>query len=258
MNDDSPLLQVCQVSASRPGESGESQPVLTDVTLAVVAGEILAVVGPSGSGKSSLLRLLNRLLEADQGEIMLAGENIKSLPPPVLRARIPLVAQKPFLFPGTVRENLQIPARLRRTKPPDLDDPKMFELYELCQVDPAWLDRDARKLSVGQQQRVCLVRAMIDPCQVLLLDEPTSALDRPTTDQMALTFRQLASKKNLAIVFVTHDLRLTALCADRVAFLMEGVVVEQGVARQLLQYPKTSEAKRFLASELAGDEGLTS
>lgn len=257
MNHLVPLLQARQIVASRQSESGRLQRVLQETTLEVAAGEILAVVGPSGSGKSSLLRLFNRLLEPDSGEILLAGEDIKSLSPPKLRARIPLVAQKPFLFPGTVRDNLQIPATLRRSTLPDFDDPQQRELLSLCQVDSAWLDRDARKLSVGQQQRVCLARAMVGPCQVLLLDEPTSALDRPTADQMALTFRQLAREKNLAIVFVTHDLRLTERCADRVAFLMNGAVVEQGSVSQVLNHPSTAEVRSFLSLELAADVEAT-
>ena len=114
MNNVAPLLQVRQVVASRPGESGALQRVLQETTLRVDAGEILAVVGPSGSGKSTLLRLLNRLLEAESGDILLSGVNIRNVPPAELRACIPLVSQKPFLFPGTVMENLQAPARLRR------------------------------------------------------------------------------------------------------------------------------------------------
>lgn len=253
MSNAAPLLQVRQVAASRPGESGVLQRVLQETSLNVDAGEILAVVGPSGSGKSTLLRLLNRLLEAESGDILLSGETIRSFPPPELRLRIPLVSQKPFLFPGTVRENLQAPARLRRTERPDFSDPPLQELLELCHVDPAWLDRDARKLSVGQQQRVCLARAMVGPCRVLLLDEPTSALDRPTADQMALTFRQLAREKNLAIVFVTHDLRLTGRCADHVVFMANGAVVEEGPASRLLNHPETEEVRAFLASESDDD-----
>jgi putative ABC transport system ATP-binding protein len=254
MTGDLPLLHARQVVASRPGESGSLQRVLQETTLKVAAGEILAIVGPSGSGKSTLLRLFNRLLEPESGDIFLSGENIKNFSPPDLRARIPLVSQKPFLFPGTVRDNLQAPARLRRTELPDLNDSGQIELLELCHVDPAWLDRDARKLSVGQQQRVCLARAMVGPCQVLLLDEPTSALDRPTADQMALTFRQLAREKRLAIIFVTHDLRLTERCADHVAFLANGVVVEDGPALQILKHPKTAEVRTFIFSELSTPE----
>jgi putative ABC transport system ATP-binding protein len=167
------------------------------------------------------------------------------------------VSQKPFLFPGTVMENLQASARLRRTELPDSSDPALLELLDLCHVDPAWLDRDARKLSVGQQQRVCLARAMVGPCQVLLLDEPTSALDRPTADQMALTFRQLAREKNLAIIFVTHDLRLTGRCADHVIFMANGAVVEEGSATQLLNSPETAEVRAFLDSGSEDDREVS-
>ena len=254
MSDQVPLLQARQIVASRPSESGQLQCVLQEINIEVDAGEVLAVVGPSGGGKSSLLRLFNRLLEPDSGEILLAGEDIRNLSPPALRARVPLVSQKPFLFPGTVRDNLQTPARLRRTELPDINGSELLELLELCHVDIAWLERDARKLSVGQQQRVCLARAMVGPCQALLLDEPTSALDRPTADQMALTFRKLARAKGLAMVFVTHDLRLAERCADRVAFLSDGVVVEEGPVSQLLNNPKTAEVRSFISSELMENE----
>lgn len=258
MSREAPLLQARQVVACRPGESGALQRVLQETTLEVDEGEVLAVVGPSGSGKSTLLRLFNRLLEPVSGDILLAGENIRTLSPFELRARIPLVNQKPFLFPGTVKDNLQAPARLRRTELPDLSAPGLLELLELCSVSQSWLDRDARKLSVGQQQRVCLARAMVGPCQALLLDEPTSALDRPTADQMALTFRQLAREKNLAIVVVTHDLRLTERCADRVVFLADGAVVEEGPVSQILNHPETEEVRAFISSELVGQEEISS
>ena len=244
-----PFLQARKVTVSRPAEEGRLQRVLHEITLGVDVGEILAVVGPSGSGKSTLLRLFNHLLEPDSGEILLAGENIQSIDPPTLRARIPLVAQKPFLFSGTVRDNLHASARLRQTELPDFNDPELQELLELCQVAPAWLEREARKLSIGQQQRVCLVRSLAGPCQALLLDEPTSALDRPTADLMAKTFREIAKRKKLAIIVVTHDLRLTERCSDRVALLLDGSVIEDGNTTQILRHPATELARTFLSSE---------
>ena len=256
MSRSGPLLQAREVTVSRPGDAGKLQRVLQETSLDIAAGEVLAVVGPSGSGKSTLLRLFNRLLEPDSGQILLAGVNIQTIDPPALRTRIPLVAQKPFLFSGTVRDNLQASARLRRTKLPDLQSPDLQALLEMCQVDQSWLDRDARRLSVGQQQRISLARALVGPCQALLLDEPTSALDRPTADQMARTFRQLAERRGLAIVFVTHDLRMAERCADRVALLLDGAVVEEGTTAQVLHNPTTDSGRLFLSSEPveSGDE----
>lgn len=244
-----PLLAARGVSFSRRIDDGRRQPVLQAVDLQVDSGEILAVVGPSGSGKSTLLRLFNRLLEPDRGQILLAGQDIRTLPPPLLRTRIPLVAQKPFLFSGTVRNNLQIPARLRRAALPDIEGPEIQEILDLCQVSPSWLDRDAHKLSIGQQQRVCVARSLVGPCQALLLDEPTSALDRPTADQLAQTFHQLARKRGLAMIFVTHDLRIIERCADCVVLLLDGTVVEEGPTDQVLHHPATDAAREFLSSD---------
>jgi putative ABC transport system ATP-binding protein len=249
MSQTEPLLQARDVTFSRPAEAGQRLKILQKTSIHVDSGEVLAVVGPSGSGKSTLLRLFNRLLEPDSGMVLFAGENIQSIAPQSLRARIPLVTQKPFLFHGSVLDNLQVPARLRRTALPDVDDPVMRELLELCQVSRSWLIRDARKLSLGQQQRVCLARALTGPCEVLLLDEPTSALDRPAADLMAQTFRQLAEQQSLGIVFVTHDLRLAERCADRVALLLDGAIVETGRPEQVLHRPATESARMFLLSD---------
>ncbi len=245
------LLLAQEVTASRPGDDGVPERVLQKTTLGVTSGEILSVVGPSGSGKSTLLRLFNRLLEPDSGQITLSGMNIRSFPPSVLRAQIPLVAQKPYLFAGTVKDNLLASARLRRVASPDLQSPEMKKLLELCRVEQSWLDRDARKLSVGQQQRICLMRALVGPCQALLLDEPTSALDRRTAAQMAQTFRLLANERGLAIILVTHDLQIAELCADRVALMVDGSVIETGPAAQVLHDPETEVARQFLSSALA-------
>lgn len=252
-----PLLQALEVSVNRRAETGQIRPVLQDISLHVDAGEVLAILGPSGGGKSTLLRLFNRLLEPDSGVILLAGKNIQTIDPPLLRACVPFVAQKPFLFSGSVRDNLQAPARLRRTELPTLNNPGWSELLELCQLDPAWLDRDARKLSIGQQQRICLARALAGPCQALLLDEPTSALDRPTADLLAQAFRELARQKNLAVIVVTHDLRLAERCADRVALLLDGSIIEEGPAGRILSSPKTVSARRFLTSEPAAVREVT-
>ncbi len=245
------LLVTQSVTASRPAEDSRPRTVLNETTLGVDAGELLAIVGPSGSGKSTFLRLLNRLLEPDSGTIFLEGQDVRTVEPPLLRAQLPLVAQKPYLFSGSVKDNLFASSRLRRAQPPDISGDSFKKLLAMCQLETDWLGRDARKLSIGQQQRVCLMRAILGPCKVLLLDEPTSALDRPTADQLALTFRQLCEDKSLAIIFVTHDLRVAERCADRVALMQAGSVIECGSTEEVLSNPKTEAARNFLSLDTA-------
>ena len=254
MNPSDMLLFAQSVTASRQAEDGQPKVVLKKTTLGVGAGELLAIVGPSGSGKSTFLRLMNRLLEPDDGIVYLEGQDIRSLEPPVLRAQLPLVAQKPFLYAGTVQNNLEAPAKFRSTQLPDWKSEAALGVLDMCRIDRSWLGRDARKLSIGQQQRVCLARALLGPCKVLLLDEPTSALDRPTADKLAETFRRLCDEMELAIVLVTHDLRIAANCADRIALMQNGEVVESGLAPQVLNQPTTEAARRFLMLEsITGD-----
>ena len=241
------LLLAQEVTVSRPGEGGTFDHILEKTTLGVATGEVLSVAGPSGSGKSTLLRLYNRLLEPDSGQVLLSGEDIRTIPPPVLRAQVPLVAQKPYLFPGTVSDNLLASARLRRVEPPELQSPEIKSLIQMCRVEQSWLDRDASKLSVGQQQRVCLLRALLGPCKALLLDEPTSALDRQTGVQMAQTFKRLAQEKGLAILLVTHDLEIAEICADRIALMISGSIIETGPVDQVLHAPKTEASRQFLS-----------
>lgn len=239
-----PLLQAERVHLARPGQGGADQAVLDDVSLTAGAGELVAVVGPSGGGKSTLLRLFNRLLEPDSGRVLFAGQDVRQLDPPQLRAEVALVPQKPLLFAGTVRDNLTAPARLRRQTPPD--DAELNTLLDLCRIESDWLDRDGRRLSVGQQQRVCLARALAGPSRALLLDEPSSALDWPTAEALAGTFRDLADRKRLAVLLVTHDLRIARHCADRLAVLIDGRIVADGPVGEVLADPGSAAAETFL------------
>ena len=118
----------------------------------------------------------------------------------------------------------------------------------MCRVEQSWLDRDARKLSVGQQQRICLLRALLGPCMAMLLDEPTSALDRQTGVQMAQTFKLLTKEKGLAIILVTHDLEIAEICADRIALMISGSVIETGPVAQVLNTPQAEASRQFLSS----------
>jgi putative ABC transport system ATP-binding protein len=200
------------VSASRGGRR-----VLDDVSATIRDGAT-ALLGPSGSGKSSLLRLLNRLTDPDSGTISFEGEDVRALDVLDLRRRAVLVPQLPAPLPGTVADNVRYgPALCDR----EAD-------VETCLVraglNGSYAERDAAELSVGEQQRVMLARALaLDP-EVLLLDEPTSALDEAARDGVERTLAELA-QAGVAMVLVTHDRGQAERIASEVVELHEGRVV---------------------------------
>jgi putative ABC transport system ATP-binding protein len=201
------------VTASRGGEV-----VLRDVDLSI-GGGVTALLGPSGSGKSSLLRLLNRLADPDHGVVRFRGEDVTGLDVRELRRRACLVPQLPAPLPGTVADNLRYaPALCGRAVAvePPLAAAGLTRLYA---------DRDASQLSVGEQQRVMLARALALEPEVLLLDEPTSALDDYTKGGVERTLATLAAESGLSMVLVTHDRPQAERLADRIVELDRGRVV---------------------------------
>jgi len=191
--------------------------VLSDVSATIHDGAT-ALLGPSGSGKSSLLRLLNRLSDPDSGTIRFEGEDVRALDVLDLRRRAVLVPQLPAPLPGTVADNVRYG--------PSLCDRSAD--VETCLVraglDSSYAERDAAELSVGEQQRVMLARALaLDP-EVLLLDEPTSALDEAARDGVERTLAELA-RAGVAMVLVTHDRGQAERIASEVIELHEGRVV---------------------------------
>jgi putative ABC transport system ATP-binding protein len=158
-----------------------------------------AIVGPSGSGKSTLLRLLNRLADPDAGSISYRGKPLPDCDPLRLRREVSLVPQLPALLEGTVEANLRYAAHLADR---ELDAARCLRLAGL---DAGFADRDVAKLSVGEQQRAMLARALAQQPDVLLLDEPTSALDHAARDAIEATLAKLRSESNLSLVLVSHD-----------------------------------------------------
>jgi putative ABC transport system ATP-binding protein len=254
LNEPPAALSIEAVRKFRHAPDGRTVEILCGLSLDAPAGELTAIVGPSGGGKSTLVRLLNRLEELDGGRILLFGEAIAGLDPLVLRRRIGLVPQKPFMFEGSVLDNLQRPFQLREEPPPAVDSETLLSVLALCRLDPELLPRAARSLSLGQQQRVALARTLATGPEVLLLDEPTSALDRPTADRLAATLREICRSRRLTILMVTHDLRMAGRVADRLAYLEAGVILEEGRPEELLNHPRTEQLRRFLAEPETGEE----
>ena len=191
--------------------------MLRGLDLRIEAGTT-AVLGPSGSGKSTLLRLLNRLADPDEGTVRFHGQEVRSLDPLELRRRASLVPQLPAPVPGTVADNVRYGPRLRGG---DADPARPLEMAGL---DAGYAEREASRLSVGEQQRVMLARALALEPEVLLLDEPTSALDEAARDGVERTLGELADRSGISMVVVTHDRAQAERLTDRVVRLAEGRV----------------------------------
>ena len=186
------------------------------------------IAGPSGSGKSTLLRLLNRLADPERGRVMYGGRDVRERDVLELRREVCLVPQLPALAEGTVEDNVRFAAGLAGT------DPDVARLLELCGLDPSFAGRDAARLSVGEQQRAMLARALALEPQVLLLDEPTSALDEAARDAVEQTLRDLRERLGLSTVLVTHDLAQARRMSDWLVRVEAGRAVAQGTVEELL------------------------
>jgi UDP-glucose/iron transport system ATP-binding protein len=206
------LFALRDVTAARGG-----RPVLQRVDLDLEPGAT-AVVGPSGAGKSTLLRLLNRLAEPDEGEVRFRDRPLPELDVLALRREVALVPQLPALLEGTVQDNADYGARLAGR---DADVPRALALAGLSEDFGA---RDAAGLSVGEQQRVMLARALALEPRVLLLDEPTAALDARAREGIEGTFAGLRERLDISLVVVTHDPAQAARLGDRIVTVEEGRV----------------------------------
>jgi len=208
------LFELHDVTATRSGT-----PVLHDLTARLAEGAT-CVAGPSGSGKSTLLRLLNRLADPEHGRVLYRGRDVRELDVLSLRREVCLVPQLPALLEGTVAENVAFGARLAG-RPTDVG-----RALDLAGLASSFADRAADRLSVGEQQRVMLARALALRPAVLLLDEPTSALDADTRDAVEATLLELRERLALSYVLVTHDLGQAERLSDSVLRLEGGRAVE--------------------------------
>jgi osmoprotectant transport system ATP-binding protein len=211
--------------------------VVDNLSFAVARGELLALVGGSGSGKTTTLTMLNRLVEPSAGSVFLAGRDVRSVPGHELRRGIGYAFQKVGLFPHlTVGDNIGITPRLLGWDAERIAA-RVLELLELMDLDAAIATRLPASLSGGQAQRVGLARALAANPSVMLLDEPFGALDPLTRDRLQQSFRALQQRLGLTVVFVTHDMTEALSLADRVAVLHMGRLLQIGTPRDLLSAP---------------------
>ncbi|MFI4875769.1 MAG: ABC transporter ATP-binding protein [Blastopirellula sp. JB062] len=206
-----------------------------DLSLRIAAGEVLALLGGSGSGKSTTVKMINRLIEPTAGRIEIDGENVSEQDPTALRRRIGYVFQSIGLFPHmTILENVAILPKLLRQAPAAYRE-KARQLLEMVELPAAqFADRYPHQLSGGQRQRVGFARALaVDP-KVMLLDEPFGALDPVTRDSLQTEFTRLQQELRFTAVLVTHDMAEALLLADKIAVMRDGELLRLGTPRELL------------------------
>jgi osmoprotectant transport system ATP-binding protein len=229
---------------------GRDQAAVENLSLTIPAGEICVLVGPSGAGKTTAMKLVNRLIELDEGDIRIDGTSIRDQDVVELRRGIGYVIQQVGLFPHmTIAENIATVPRLlgwpkARTKE------RTSELLELVGLDSEYADRYPAQLSGGQRQRVGLARALaVDP-PLMLMDEPFGALDPITRDRLQLEFLRLHEEVRRTVIFVTHDIDEAIKLGDRIAILREGGHLAQyDTPDRILAHPADEFVERFVGAD---------
>jgi osmoprotectant transport system ATP-binding protein len=219
---------------------------VADVSFRVEPGELIALVGGSGSGKTTTLKMINRLVEPDAGRVVVEGRDAASVEPHALRRSIGYVFQGVGLFPHmTVAENVAVPLGLLCWTR-DRALARVAELLALVELDASHAVRFPSALSGGQQQRVGVARALAAAPRVMLLDEPFGALDPLTRDRLQRSFDGLRRSLGLTAVFVTHDMAEALVLADRIGVMRAGRLVQLGRPEELARSPADDEVARLL------------
>ncbi len=215
------------------GQARAGRTVLQDIDVTIPRHLITVLCGPSGGGKTSLLRLLNRLDDPVRGDILFDGTPIVEYAVTDLRRRVALVFQTPVMFSGTVSDNLAVAAELAGVQDRRFDE-QASQVMLLAELEPSLLKRPGGELSAGQKQRVNLARALMTSPDVLLLDEPTSALDPETSRALMKTIGSLSEVRRLTIAVATHRVSEARDYAHHALVLRDGRVVDSGDSERIL------------------------
>ena len=217
-----------------------AQYLLKDISLEVFKGDRIAIVGPSGAGKTSLLRLLNRLSEPTAGSIYLENQEYRQIPVIQLRQQVTLVLQESKLLGMTVQEALKYPLVLRGLPRSQIQQRLAYWMEQL-HIPVDWLGKTELQLSVGQRQLVAIARALVIQPQILLLDEPTSALDAGRASHLIQVLSQLANSGETTILMVNHQLELAQLFSTRVLYLQNGQLILDAPNSNQMNWEKLRE-----------------
>jgi len=223
--------------------NGTAKSIIDDFSFRFEQGKIYTILGPSGAGKTSLLRLFNRLDEPSSGELILCEQNYRSYDPCDLRRRVGFLFQAPYLFPGTVEDNILYANEA-------LTENDVEELLKLAALKPEIKRENSEELSGGEKQRVALARLLATQPTVILLDEPTSALDPTYTDLIESAIRNIVSYGNLTAIMVSHHPRQAVRMEGEGLLMVAGSLVEHGPVKQLVEQPRTELGKKYRDREL--------
>jgi len=224
-------------------DAPDGKVIIDDFSFNFISGNIYTILGPSGAGKTSLLRLINRLDEPTGGEVIFESKAQSEYSPCSLRCKIGYLFQTPHLFPGGVEDNI-------RFANSGISKDRLRTLLEQVHLAPELLSVSSEKLSVGEKQRVALARLLATGPTVVLLDEPTSALDPSHTEGIENLIRELAGSGKLTVIMVTHNPEQALRMGGESLLLVSGRLVEHGSAEQVVRQPQTELGRRYQSREL--------
>lgn len=216
------------------------------ITGSFPAGRITTLVGPSGAGKTTVLKLCNGLLSADSGQILIKGQSIESIEPTRLRRKVGMALQEAPMINGTVYENLALPLRLQKK---ELTETEAISWLEDVGLSSQYLHKKATDLSGGQRQKVSIARTLVNHSEILLMDEITSALDRGSQQEIQSLISLINQKYGTTIIWITHNLEQALSIGDYTWVMIAGELVETGES-SLLDNPTDERVRRFVKGEL--------
>lgn len=236
------------ITVESVSKSFKNRPVVDDISFAAHEKEILVLLGTSGCGKTTTLKMINRLIESDSGRILIDGKNIKDHNVEQLRMGIGYVMQNSGLFPHyTVAENIAVVPKLQKWNSKQVKD-RTEELIQKLHLSGDVLNRFPHELSGGQQQRVGIARALIANTPVLLMDEPFGALDNMTKSEIHNEFKTLDELKNKTIILVTHDVSEAFELGHRICLMDKGKIIQIGTPKEMIYRPANDFVKNFFAN----------
>ncbi|SFE24917.1 phosphate ABC transporter ATP-binding protein, PhoT family [Lentibacillus persicus] len=220
--------------------------ILKNVSGEVLEGKITTVVGPSGAGKTTLFKLCNGLQSPDSGSIKVHGNPIDSYEPVQLRRKVGIALQNATMVSGTVRENLDLPLKLRGES---LSDKRAIELLSLVSLNDIALDKKTKDLSGGQQQKLSIARTLVNQPDILLLDEITSSLDSVSRQDIEKLISRINQEYGTTILWITHSLQQAMEIGHQTWVMMDGELVEEGES-SFLKDPQHERVKQFVRGEI--------